>query len=213
MTENSSKEEMILEAAMDEFIAQGWSGARMQSIADRAGINKTLLHYYFRSKENLYERIVYRTMNRLFSSILVKVKEKDDFEEFLRTFIDTLIDVTAANPRLPMFIMQELSRGGKSVINILSEVLAKSDPPVTRVILQTINRAVVEGKIRDINPIQLVLTLLGSCLYFSMAEPIVMKIGAMNGFMDGFDKKAFLEERKKEIFTVLYKGLRKGEEE
>ena len=213
MTDNSSKEELILEAAMDEFIEHGWSGARMQSIADRAGINKALLHYYFRSKEKLYERIVYRTMNHLFSTLLKQIQDKDNFEDFLKTFIETIIDITAENPRLPMFIMQELSRGGKSVLVILSDVLSKTDPPVTRVILQTINRAVVEEKICNINPIQFVLTLLGSCLYFSMAEPIVMKIGAMNGCMEGFDRKAFLEERKKEIFTVLYRGLRKGDKE
>jgi TetR/AcrR family transcriptional regulator len=208
---DTSKEELILEAAMDEFIAHGWSGARMQSIADRAGINKTLLHYYYRSKENLYERIVYRTMEFFFGSVLKSVTGEKDFEGFLKTFINTLIDVAADNPRLPMFIMQELSRGGASVLAILNEVLNKSDPPVTAIMLRNINQAIQNGEIRKVNPVQLIMTLLGSCLYFSMAEPIVMKIADMNGFLDNFDRKAFLEERKREIFETLYRGLENRE--
>nr|WP_281389052.1 TetR family transcriptional regulator [Spirochaeta isovalerica] len=205
---------MILEAAMDEFIARGWSGARMQSIADRAGINKTLLHYYYRSKENLYIKIVSLTMESFFGSVLKNISRTKDFKDFLKTFINTLVDVSSDNPRIPMFIMQELSRGGEAVLSILNDVLGKHNPPVTAVMLENINRAMAEGKIRKTSPIQLIMTMLGSCLYFSMAEPVVMKIGAMNGLMDGFDRKAFLEERKKEIFNTLYRGLenREGEQ-
>ncbi|MBN2657224.1 MAG: TetR family transcriptional regulator [Spirochaetales bacterium] len=192
---------------MDEFIARGWSGARMQSIADRAGINKTLLHYYYRSKENLYEQIVRRTMEYFFGSIFRKISGIENFEEFLRTFINTLIDLSSDNPRLPMFIMQELSRGGEAVLAILNDVLSRNNPPVTVVMLRNITRAMDQGKIRKISPIQLIMTLLGSSLYFAMAEPIVMKIGGMNGFMEGFDRKSFLEERKKEIFELIYRGL------
>ncbi|MBB6479376.1 TetR/AcrR family transcriptional regulator [Spirochaeta isovalerica] len=211
---DTSKEELILEAAMDEFIARGWSGARMQSIADRAGINKTLLHYYYRSKENLYIKIVSLTMESFFGSVLKNISRTKDFKDFLKTFINTLVDVSSDNPRIPMFIMQELSRGGEAVLSILNDVLGKHNPPVTAVMLENINRAMAEGKIRKTSPIQLIMTMLGSCLYFSMAEPVVMKIGAMNGLMDGFDRKAFLEERKKEIFNTLYRGLenREGEQ-
>lgn len=210
---DTSKEELILEAAMDEFIAHGWSGARMQSIADRAGINKTLLHYYYRSKENLYEKIVYKTMDYFFGSIMEKISLTENFEDFLRTFIDTLVDVASDNPRLPMFIMQELSRGGEAVLAILNAVLSKNSPPVTMIMHKKISKAIEEGVIRETETIQLVMTLLGSCLYFAMAEPVIMKIGEMNGFLEGFDKKTFLEKRKKDIFETLYRGLAKKEDD
>ena len=54
---DSTTEEKILEAAKEVFMKYGLYGARMQDIADTAGINKALLHYYFRSKEKLFDAV------------------------------------------------------------------------------------------------------------------------------------------------------------
>ena len=109
-----TKEELILNAASDVFIEKGLSGARTQEIADRAGINKTLLHYYFRTKEKIFARI----LQQVFSSFLVQIDsaiaEDAPFPVALRTFIDSFVDYLAARPRVPLFIMQELSRAGPS---------------------------------------------------------------------------------------------------
>ncbi|MBN2626774.1 MAG: TetR family transcriptional regulator [Spirochaetales bacterium] len=207
-SEEGSKEKIILEAAMDEFIAEGWAGARMQSIADRAGINKPLLHYYFRSKEKLYNQTVYRVMAYFFGFVLGNVEGKDSFQEFLRAFIDSVIDETAENPRIPLFIMQELSRGGETIRGILSQVLSEQNPPVTEVMRTNLIRAMETGEIRPVNPIQFIMSLLGSCLYFVMAEPIIMELGKQTGLLGNFDRSRFLEERKEAVFTLLYNGVR-----
>jgi TetR/AcrR family transcriptional regulator len=209
-SEEGLKEKIILEAAMDEFIAHGWTGARMQAIADRAGINKTLLHYYFRSKKNLYQRILYRVMQYFFGQVLGNIVESGSFEEFLSVAIDTLVEESARNPRLPMFVMQELSTGGKTARVILREVLSEQEQPVTAVMLEKIRAGIEAGIIRSVDPGQFVLTLIGSCLYFALAEPIILEIGSQEGFMQAFDRNAFLQKRKKEIFSVLYYGIRKG---
>jgi TetR/AcrR family transcriptional regulator len=206
--EKGSKEKIILEAAMDEFIAEGWAGARMQSIADRAGINKPLLHYYFRSKEKLYNRTVYRVMAYFFGFVLGNVEGKDSFQEFLRAFIDSVIDETAENSRIPLFIMQELSRGGEAIRSILSQVLSEQNPPVTEVMRNHLIRAMETGEIGPVNPIQFIMSLLGCCLYFVMAEPIIMEIGKQTDLLGNFDRKRFLEERKEAVFTLLYNGIR-----
>jgi TetR/AcrR family transcriptional regulator len=212
-SEEGLKEQVILEAAMDEFIAHGWNGARMQAIADRAGINKTLLHYYFRSKKNLYQRILYRVMKYFFGTVLGNIMESGSFENFLRAVIDTIVEESSRNPRLPMFLMQELSQGGKTVRAILREVLKEQSNPITEVMLGKIRQGIEEGIIRSIDPGQFILTLVGSCLYFALAEPIIMEIGSLGGFVEGFDRDGFLQKRKKEIFSVLYYGIHKGEAE
>ena len=209
-SEAGVKEQAILEAAMDEFIAHGWTGARMQAIADRAGINKTLLHYYFRSKKNLYQRILYRVMKYFFGVVLGKIAESGSFEEFLRAAIDTIVEESSRNPRLPMFLMQELSTGGKSARVMLREVVAEQENPITAVMLGKVRAAIEEGVIRSVDPGQFILTMIGSCLYFALAEPIIMEIGSLEGFSEGFDRDQFLQRRKKEIFSVLYYGIRKG---
>ncbi len=205
--EEVSKESLILEAAMDEFIAEGWGGARMQSIADRAGINKPLLHYYFRSKEKLYRETVYRVMEYFFGVVMGNVQGKDNFPDFLRSFIDTVVDETTSHPRIPLFLMQELSRGGEAIRSILSDVLGKQNPPVTEVMRDNILRAMERGEIRQVNPIHFIMNLIGSCLYYAMAEPMIMEIGKQIGMIGLFDKKAFIEERKEAIFTLLYHGV------
>ena len=212
-SEEGSKEQIILEAAMDEFIAHGWTGARMQAIADRAGMNKTLLHYYFRSKENLYRRILYRVMKYFFDKIVGKIMGNGSFEEFLKAVIDTMVEESGRNPRLPMFLMQELSQGAKTARAILREVLNEQKQPVTAMMLEKVRKGIEEGVIRSVDPGQFILTLIGSCLYFALAEPIIMEIGHLEGFMEGFDRDEFLRERKREIFSVLYYGIRKGESE
>ena len=201
------KETRILEAAMDEFIAEGWGGARMQSIADRAGLNKPLVHYYFRSKEKLYREIVTRVMEYFFNIVLGQVSETEDFEDFLRAFIGSVVDETGRNPRIPLFLMQELSRGGEVVCTILRDVLARQAVPVTSVMRERIARAMEKGEIRPVDPIQFIMTLLGSCLYFALAEPLIREIGQQEGFIRKFDREAFLEQRKSAIFSQLFYGI------
>lgn len=103
-------EEKIFEAATTVFIEKGMDGARMQEIADRAGINKSLLHYYYRSKERLfgavYEMIV-RQLSQKFSSIFEK---KLTFEEKIKFFLREHISFLQKNPRIAPFFLNEINR-------------------------------------------------------------------------------------------------------
>jgi AcrR family transcriptional regulator len=65
----TTTEQKILEAARQVFLKKGWNGARMQEIADEAGINKALLHYYYRSKDKLFEAV----FNEIFTQFITKV--------------------------------------------------------------------------------------------------------------------------------------------
>ncbi|ADK82530.1 TetR/AcrR family transcriptional regulator [Sediminispirochaeta smaragdinae] len=203
-----SKEELILEAAMKVFIEKGWSGARMQEIADRAGINKTLLHYYFRSKENLYRRILQQVLTFFFRQASINYDEADDFESFLRKAIAAIIDTANDNPQLPIFIMQELSRGGATVREVLRDVVDREEMVLPELLMSRVSQALATGTIRRIDPIQFLLTLIGGCIYFFVAEPIAMEIIKKQDSVGAFDRAAFIEERKEEIFNVLYYGIK-----
>ncbi|MEJ2055399.1 MAG: TetR family transcriptional regulator, partial [Calditrichaceae bacterium] len=91
MVKPDDKEEIILRAAMDVFVEKGQYGAKMQEIADRAGINKALLHYYYRSKEKLYIHIFKYIFRKIASEVLELLKSDLPFEELLRTFISKSI--------------------------------------------------------------------------------------------------------------------------
>ncbi|MBK6929731.1 MAG: TetR/AcrR family transcriptional regulator [Saprospirales bacterium] len=97
-----STEQRIFDAAHDVFVQKGLDGAKMQEIADRAGINKALLHYYYRSKEKLYETVARAVINRAFPVIRKMLESDDPLELKISRFIDFYIDLVSGNPFLPL---------------------------------------------------------------------------------------------------------------
>lgn len=204
-----SKEELILRAAGDVFLEKGLSGARMQEIADRAGINKTLLHYYFRTKKNIYARILGKVFAAFFSQIEEAFGDGSSFAAVLRQFIDRLLDLLAANPRVPLFLMQELAQGGTIARDILVKTLAHQRMTLPKRLVALIRQEQQAGRLGPVDPIQFMITVLGSCIYFFAAEPIVREVVASVQPGKPFDREAFLAHRRQSIFDVLYYGLKK----
>ncbi len=111
MTENDKQtEEKIFEAATEVFIDKGMDGARMQDIADRAGINKSLLHYYYRTKERLFNAVFEKTAGEMFKKFAPVFDENLSLEDKIRFFYREHIAFLQKNPRLPSFILNEINR-------------------------------------------------------------------------------------------------------
>lgn len=107
---DSQTREKIFMAASDVFEEKGFAAARMQEIADRAEINKALLHYYFRSKDQLFMEVFQVLLKKMFEKIISIFMEDLSFKEKIRRFLDEHIELLLKNPRLPLFIMNEVSR-------------------------------------------------------------------------------------------------------
>lgn len=116
MSENlNDTEQKILDAAKKIFEDAGYNGARMQQIADEAGISKASLHYYFRSKENLFERIFRETMDEFMKVLSTWDDNTEDWEFKLREFITIFFTFLRTNSLL--FILRELNRNPDLLIN------------------------------------------------------------------------------------------------
>lgn len=156
---DSSTEAKILEAAKIVFMKYGLYGARMQDIADTAGINKALLHYYFRSKEKLFDRIFESALERYFSNMQVWTDESLNLKEKIFKFIDGFIDFYEEYPDMSTFILKEISidpdmfkqkvmafkkkKGFKHLVSLLEEEMAakrikKIDAPLFLVHLHSL---------------------------------------------------------------------------
>jgi len=121
MTENDKQtEEKIFEAATDVFVEKGMDGARMQDIATHAGINKALLHYYFRTKDQLFNKVFEKIAGRMFSKFAPVFDENLSLEDKIRFFFDAHISFLKANPRLPGFILNEINRNPARIKKLLS---------------------------------------------------------------------------------------------
>ena len=108
--QDTTTEEKILAAARKVFIAKGMAGARMQDIADEAGINKALLHYYFRSKEKLFETIFKELSLQFLPRINSLFESELSLFEKIEIFCSEYISKMVENPFIPLFIVNEMNK-------------------------------------------------------------------------------------------------------
>ena len=196
-------EEIILNAAMEEFIDKGRHGAKMQNIADRAGVNKALLHYYYRSKEKLYTKIFKIVYKRFFSEFVELFSEDKPFLEILHSFIPTYMNMLNKNPKIPLFIMKELSEGGETVHNVIKKAVNEEELSVKN-FYAIIQKAIEKGEIIPLDPRQLVATIIGSCLFFFIAEPIFTALLVNDPV---FDREQFIKERQQAVYETITMGI------
>jgi AcrR family transcriptional regulator len=123
MTENDKQtEDKIFEAATDVFVEKGMDGARMQDIADHAGINKALLHYYYRTKDQLFNAVFEMIAGKMFSRFAPVLDENMTLEEKIRFFFREHISFLQKNRRLPAFLLNEINRNPVRIKRLLDNI-------------------------------------------------------------------------------------------
>ena len=119
---NTDTKQKILRAATEIFLKKGHDGARMQEIADNAGINKALLHYYFRSKQKLFRTVFKIELQSMLASIFGLISPSDNFEEFLETIFDEIKDdLVSRQSRVEKYLEKFESKSEILVKDILKE--------------------------------------------------------------------------------------------
>jgi len=127
MTEQDNQtEDRIFEAATEVFIEKGLDGSRMQDIADRAGINKSLLHYYYRSKDKLFNTVFEMIAMKMLKKFAPVFEGNLTFEEKIRFFFKEHISFLQKNPRLPAFLLNEINRHPERIRKFLANVNIES---------------------------------------------------------------------------------------
>jgi AcrR family transcriptional regulator len=123
MTENDKlTEEKIFEAATDVFVDKGMDGARMQDIASHAGINKALLHYYYRTKDQLFNAVFEMLAARVLKKFAPVFDENLSLEDKIRFFFKEHITFLQENPKLPVFILNEINRNPARIKMLLKNI-------------------------------------------------------------------------------------------
>jgi AcrR family transcriptional regulator len=200
MVKDRSTEEKILDAAKKIFISKGMAGARMKDIADEAGINKALLHYYFRSKDKLFEVIFMETVSRLVPRINEIMNADLSWQQKIEAFADEYIERIIANPYLPLFVMNEMH---KQPEEFLRKMWGGSKPRLEKFMLQ-IQQSIEAKEIRPIHPAQLLMNIMALCVFPFIGKPMLQMITGTN------DKEFFLfmKERKKLVPEFIIQALR-----
>ena len=181
-TKKDNTEEKILLAAQIVFIQKGMDGARMQEIADEAGINKALLHYYFRTKEKLFDAIFKNVFGKIMPNLMEIVDADLPIESKLGILIKNYIGLLMKNPYFPTFILKEMNQKPEFLASIIYETGAKPDK-----IFSMLEKEMDAGKIRRMDPRDLLINILGLSIFPIAAKPL-MTIAFFEN-----DKKAYNE--------------------
>lgn len=121
--ENNILEEKIIAVAKEVFIEKGFDGASMSDIAARVGINRPTLHYYYRTKDKMFQAVFLSIIQSFIPKIQdVFVDDNKPFSEKIRIVVDTYLEVAKNNPYMPMFVMREINRNAKDFIKAVKPV-------------------------------------------------------------------------------------------
>jgi TetR/AcrR family transcriptional regulator len=199
-TKDQNTEAQILNAAKSVFERKGMVGSRMQEIADEAGINKAMLHYYYRSKQLLFEA-VFKSAFMLLSPQLNKVLNEDTtVEEKIRKFTSNYISFISKHPYLPNFIIQELNRNPEFIEKLFS---GGRFPNIKKFKTQ-VAVEVEKGILKPITGEQLFINLISLNIFPFVATPLI------KGFMCLDDKafKQLMEDRKTEVANFIINSIK-----
>jgi TetR/AcrR family transcriptional regulator len=193
--------EKILLSALREFSEHGLAGARVDRIASKAGINKAMIYYYFRSKENLYQTVIHQQLSKvgtLAEEIISKESTLESFclrlAEFYNSFFEDREDF------VPIFL-REVASGSERIKTTLNEIIAQKG--LSRKVKKMIEDGKKKGLFRNVDARQTIISFIGMNLFYLIMAPIINSIWEIK------DEKKFRGKRPQEIVDLFLHGLKK----
>ena len=203
--EEKNTEDKIFSAAQEVFIEKGFDGTRMQDISEKAGLNKALLHYYYRTKEKLFNMIFDRIMGDFFGQVMAMIQSDTPLFEKIEFFVSTYLDVIMKNPHIPGFIINELNRNPQRLVSIFESTPIAKENAFGK-FAKAIQDEIEKGTIEPITPEQLITNIIALSIFPIIARPILECVVFKN---DKVQYNKFLESRKKEVSKFVINSIRK----
>ncbi|WP_298031183.1 TetR/AcrR family transcriptional regulator [uncultured Alistipes sp.] len=206
MTEpTQTKEQAILAAAEQEFLSKGFDGARTTSIASAAGVTHAMLHYYFRTKEQLFERILDEKLRLMGESVLAAFGQPNlPLQERLRDAIGSHFDFIARNPDLPRFIVNEVFSRPERYETMRARIREIADT-LMRDMQRELDALAARGEAEPLDVRMLMLDIISLNVFPFIAYPLIEPI--LGSFSN--DRARFFELRKAENVEVITRRLKK----
>ena len=206
MKQSSNRtEQEILEVAEKLFMEKGFARTSTIEIAKEAGCNQALVHYYFRSKENLFQKIFNQKVILTFSKFVEPLSEDKDFLTKVRDIVDAYFDFLSANEKLSYFLVSSAISNEalqKSLVGLFN-----SDPSIFHIFVsfdRSVQQEVAKGTIRKIDTFNLMMDIVCLCLSTFIALPLFKGVETE----DPIPADTYLELRRKEIAEVIVSGIK-----
>lgn len=205
MATKDTTELHILEAAKRLFFEHGFAGTSTTDIAREAGVNQALVHYYYRTKENLFRQIFIEQARNIFDMIKQTFENDLPFEDMIRHCVSVYFDLLAANPQLPYFVLNELINNPARRTFIREHFL--QDPNYAEVytrFTEKVRGEIAAGRMVDIQPLDIMLNLVSLTVFSFISLPLYKDLLARTEA----DCTAYLAHRKEEVIRLLLRGIR-----
>ncbi len=199
----NNKERAILAAAQEEFLDKGFDGARTTSIAKNAGVTHAMLHYYFKTKEQLFAQIFEQLIGEMAQNLaLLFADSNKPFLERIKEGLALHFDFVTANPRLPLFLIREIANRPDR-IHIIESTITSSAGRLFTTLQQSIDEAASRGEILPIAAPTLLIDMLSLNVFPHLVRPV------FNEFIAQSTQEAeqFLETRKQENIKIITQRL------
>lgn len=197
-------EQRIMQAAEHDFLTSGFAATKTTEIAARAGVTHAMLHYYFRTKENLFNRIVESKIELLSQSIQVLFKPSQlPLVERIQAGVEAHFDFLVANPELPRFVINEVINNPKHFELFAQKAHLAVDYLSHSNLLEEFDKCRAKGQISDVSPADLLFDIVSLNVFLFVALPIVD--GRVTPLYGG--REQFLEARKKENVRIVTERL------
>ncbi len=200
-------EQRILDAANAVFLRRGTGGARMQEIANEAGVNHALLHYYFRSKDQLATAVFQRAAGSLLPAVIKVLLSDIDLKDKVAAVVSTELDHLTRSPHLPAYIISEMAHHPERIEALVAARTGNAPGVIGEQVKAAVGRqidaAVAAGTMRRIDPAQFIVNLISLCIFPFAARPMLM---VMLG-LDDEKFAAFIEQRRVELPEFFLKAL------
>ena len=204
MTNNDPKQK-IMDVATGHFAAKGFFGARMQAIADEAGVNKAMLHYYYSTKRDLYIQVLAGIYSRIFTGMTSIIAKSDSREGRIRQLIEFFFDFWSERQEILVLVEREMLDGGEALDPALE--IAMSNTGLNRISLRSVFESLVGGELPGRLELgHTVFSLVGTMLISFLGRPIFGRIWDE----DVSDVKAYLARRRQNVLGLVELVLQTG---
>lgn len=199
--ENTETSAKILKAAEDEFLESGYDGARMLSIASRAGVSHSMLHYYFKSKEELFKNVLNGKLD-LIADILSGIYQEDkSITDIVRLFAERQFETIRSNARFCLFVVRDVIPNEENLKKALAIATERFSTYFEK-FRDALDEEIKAGRIRKISPANLIMDIASLNISTFLAIPIIRNM------MPGIDMDKFLDERRESNIEFILSGLK-----
>ena len=200
MSDNTTDtEEQIFQAACRVFQRKGYAGARMQEIADEADINKSMLHYYYRSKDKLFKQVYQRQMERFFPVIFKVLESEEPLDRKIEELIDVYYSFLRQNPKIAQFLVHEMNQNPERY----REFIERKEIHPPEAFFRQVEREIEAGHLKEVDPKQLLTSIVGLVLFPFLAQTMIEGVFGLDE--EGF--REYLSSRKEFLRDFILNGI------